>query len=262
MTLYDAHASLGHWPFRAHRTRTAAQLIERLDESGIERALVGSLSAVCYRDCQAGNDELLAEIEPYRKRLTPVAVLNPRYAGWQRDLAACHEQHGCRGVRLYPNYHDYELTGPEGRAILGELSERGMVACFVLRHEDRRQRHRLDAVEDLAPAELASALKPFPSLKFLLLEGLGLEHSPFGTDPHFREREFGVEFSRGDVVLRGNIPAMLEVFGSQRLVFGTGLPLKGPNSGLLKLELLEVDDATRDAIAGGNLARLLGQELG
>ncbi|MBI2298902.1 MAG: amidohydrolase family protein [Armatimonadetes bacterium] len=259
MTLYDAQASIGSWPFRGHRTRTAAQLLERLDEAGIQRAAVASLSAVCYRDCQAGNEELIEEIAPHRARLTPFGVLNPAYAGWERDLADGHETHGWRGVRLYPNYHNYDLAGPDGQRILGALSERGLVAAFVCRHEDRRQRHWLDVPEDLEPATLAGALLPYPALRFLILNGLGVERSPFGTDAVWRERAFGVDLCRGDVVLRGSVQKMIEAFGAEKVLFATGLPLQGPGSALLKLQMLEVDEPVREGIAGGNLARLLGE---
>ncbi len=138
--LFDANASLGQWPFRAHPTHTAEELLARYDAIGVQRALVGSLNAVCYRDCQAGNDELLAAVAPHRERLVPVAVLNPTYAGWEADLDTCCAQ-GCRGVRLYPNYHRYDLTGPDARRLIEAAMERDLVLCFVCRHEDRRQRN-------------------------------------------------------------------------------------------------------------------------
>lgn len=259
MTIYDANASVGSWPFRSHPTRTAAQLVARMDEVGIARAVVASLAAVCYRDCQAGTDDMLAEIAPYRDRFTPFAVLNPLYAGWERDLRACHEQHGCRGVRMYPNYHGYSLVDPAAQRLIGACAERGLVVAFVCRLEDRRQRFRLDTPEDITLDEIAAGLRPHPNARFLILEGLGIEHSVFATEPLWRERPFAVEMSRTDVVLRRGLPRLLEVVGSEKVVFGTGLPLKGPHSALLKLQLLEVDDATRQAIASGNLTRLLGE---
>ncbi len=253
--IFDANASLGHWPFRAHRTRTAAQLLERLDEVGIDRALVGSLSAICYRDCQRGNEELLADLAPHRDRLVPLAVLNPTYAGWQRDLDACVTA-GCVGVRLYPNYHRYDLGDADAQRLIGAAAERGLLLCFVCRHEDRRQRHWLDMPDDIAPAAVAQALRPFPTARFLILEGLGLEHTEFATEPLWRERHFGLDISRMATVLTRSIPKLIEQLGAEKLVFGTGLPLKGPNSALIKLNLLD-DSHQRQAIGGDNLSALV-----
>ena len=255
--LYDANASVGSWPFRPLPTRTAGQLLARLDEIGVDRALVASLNAVCYRDVYAGTEELLAEIAPYRDRLTPVAVLNPLYAGWQRDLdAACAA--GCVGLRLYPNYHRYELTGADGRKLLAAAVERDLLLCFVCRHEDRRQRHWMDTPEDLSLAEIAAGLDPFPQARFLILEPIGLESSPFAVDPRWRERRFGLDISRLTSVLTNSIPNLIDRIGAEKLVFGTGLPLKGPNSALLKLNLIE-DSAARSRIGGANLQALLGE---
>lgn len=256
MNLYDANASVGNWPFRAHRTRTAEQLLARLDEVGIERALVGSLSAICYRDSQAGNDELFEMIAPHRARLTPVAVLNPTYAGWERDLDTCVEQ-GCVGVRLYPNYHRYDLTDSAGARIIGAAAERGLLLCFVCRHEDRRQRHWLDTPEDLGLPAILAGLRGHPTAKFLILNGIGLESSEL-TSAEWRDREFGLGISRLATVLQKSIPKLIESVGAEKLVFGTGLPLNGPNSALLKLNLIE-NDAAREAIGGANLRRLTGE---
>ncbi|MCC7495348.1 MAG: hypothetical protein IT204_23565 [Fimbriimonadaceae bacterium] len=255
MEFFDAHASLGHWPFRSHPVRTAAQLLARYDSCGIARGLVGSLSAVCYRDPQAGNDELLAELAPHRERLLPLAVLDPGYAGFERDLAAC-QAAGCVGVRLFPNYHRYELTAAPGRRALGAVAEAGLLACFVCRHEDRRQRHWLDDPEDLELAALAAGLQPFPTLRFLVLEGIGYQASPFVTDPRWRERRFGLDVSRLETVLYGSIDQLAASLGGDKLVCGSGLPLKGPHSALLKLDLLP-DRALAAAVGGTNLMALL-----
>ncbi|NUP98767.1 MAG: metal-dependent hydrolase [Armatimonadetes bacterium] len=253
--IYDANASIGNWPFRAHHTRTAAQLIARLDEVGIDRALVGSLSAVCYRDSQAGNEELLAELAPFRPRLTPTAVLNPCYAGWERDLEWCRAQ-GCVGLRLYPNYHGYDLSGPDGQRLIAAATERGLLLIFVCRHEDRRQRHWLDTPDDISLAAIAAALRPHPQARFLVLDGIGYASSPFVLDPQWRERRFGLEISRLAVVMQKDVAAIAARLGEDKLVFGTGLPLKGPNSALLKLRLVE-PASLREAIAATNLERLL-----
>ena len=256
MIAFDAHLSIGSWPFRAHQTRTAAQLLARLDELGIGGGLCGSLNGLLYRDSHRANEELLEELAPYRDRLVPAATINPTYARFEAELDACLEA-GCRAVRLYPNYHDYPLGGPTGQKLIAAVTERRMAVCFVQRHEDRRERHRLDPAEDLNLAEVAAALASHEAAKVAILNGLGYLGSAFVTDPRWRERALALDVSREDGVLRKTLPKLLDKVGAEQLVMGTGLPLRGPHSALLKLRLIE-DEATRTALGGGTMQTLLG----
>jgi len=101
---------VGHWPFRQLRHNTAQALVRRLDRSGIDRAVVASLHGVFYRNVHPANEELAAQVRPYRDRWLPFATLNPTYPGWQEDLRRCAEDLDLCGIRLYPQYHGYQLS--------------------------------------------------------------------------------------------------------------------------------------------------------
>jgi hypothetical protein len=58
MTLIDANAWLGHYPFRAVPNNTPAGLLRLMDRHRIARAVVSSLHSVFYRDAHEGNEEL------------------------------------------------------------------------------------------------------------------------------------------------------------------------------------------------------------
>ena len=100
--IIDINAYLGHFAFRPLRHNTASALLRLMDAKKIDKAVVSSASAITYRNAQAGNEEVAAEVEGHRDRLIPFAVINPSYAGWRDDLKACHEAFGMRGLRLYP----------------------------------------------------------------------------------------------------------------------------------------------------------------
>jgi len=53
------------------------------------------------------------------------------------------------------------------------------------------------------------------------------------------------------------VAALLDRIGAQRLVFGTGIPLKIPGPAKLKLELLDVAPEVKAQLAAGNMERLL-----
>ena len=87
--IIDVHCHLGHWPFRPLRHNTAAGLVERMDRFGIDRAVVASANAIFYRDAQAGNEELAQNAAAFGERFILLATVNPKYAGWERDLDRC-----------------------------------------------------------------------------------------------------------------------------------------------------------------------------
>lgn len=173
--IIDVNASLGHYPFRSLRHRTAAGMIELMDRNGIARAVVSSLHAVFYRDAHRGNEELCAETQPHAGRLIPIATVNPRYVGWERDLAQAAERWKTKAIALVPEHHGYALGDEHGRAALARIADYGLPVVLRQRFEDRRQRHAWDRAEDLTAASLLEAARAHPKLKFLLVNWLGLE---------------------------------------------------------------------------------------
>jgi predicted TIM-barrel fold metal-dependent hydrolase len=258
--LLDANAWLGHYPFRHVPNTTPDGLLGLMDKHQIETAVVSSLHAVFYRDPQCGNEELARWVAPHRDRLIPCAALNPTYPGWERDLKQCCEEWDFRGLRLFPTYHNYQLAGPECRELVQAASGLGLHVAIPLRLEDRRQRHWLDTTTEVRLADVADLARACPEAEILVLEALGVEDSPFDRDPSLARVRVSFEFSRMATVLQQSIPRLLEALGPERLVFGTGMPLKYGKAALLKLELLEAPPAIKARLAHENMERLLGRQ--
>src|SRR5687768_7602935 len=98
--IIDVNACLGHYPFRQLRFNTAATMIDLMDRNGIDRAVVSSLYAVFYRDAHRGNEELREATQRHTSRFIPVATVNPKYVGWERDLAQAIETWKMKVVTL------------------------------------------------------------------------------------------------------------------------------------------------------------------
>lgn len=84
--IIDINAFLGHYPFRRLPACHADSMIELMNRQGIDRAIVSSLHALCYRDAHRGNQDLYEETKKWDQRFVCVATANPKYAGWQHDL--------------------------------------------------------------------------------------------------------------------------------------------------------------------------------
>jgi uncharacterized protein len=256
-TLIDANAWLGHYPFRAVPDNTPDRLLRLMDRHGIEKAVVSNLHSVFYGDAHGGNEELAGWIKPHRDRFIACATLNPAYPGWQRDLRQCCEEWDLRGLRLFPQHHRFSLSSPQCVELVNALAERGLHVAIPLRLEDRRQRHWMDATDEVPLSEIAALARACPKAQIIVLEAAGVENSEFVTDPSLADARVSFEFSRMSAVLQRSIPTLLEKLGPRRLIFGTGMPLKIPGPTVLKLELLDAPAEVKAQLGSGNMQRLI-----
>lgn len=255
--MIDVNAYLGHFAFRQLRYNTAAGLLGLMDRAGIERAVVSSAASITYRNAQAGNEEVAAEVRSHPDRLLPFAVLNPAYAGWLDDLKICHDQLGMRGVRLYPRWHKYRLSEGACLELVNAAAGRGMPVSIPIRVEDRRQQSWLVDVPDVDLEEIAGLVKACPQAQFILVNGSGFVSSSLGRKASGLPSNYVIDTSLLSAVMANELGQLLANLGEDRLVFGTGIPFHYPGPALAKLEVLEASDAVKQKIRQLNAARLL-----
>jgi predicted TIM-barrel fold metal-dependent hydrolase len=255
--IIDVNAYLGHFAFRRLRHRTAPELLALMDAKTIDKAIVSSASAITYRNPQAGNEDLAADIGRHRDRLIPYAVINPSYAGWRDDLKICHDDFGMSGIRLYPKWHNYGLADPHCLDLIHAATERQMVVSIPIRVEDVRQRSWLVDVPEVPLAEIATLFRSCPASRFVLLSGDRYVSTPLGRKGSGLPANYVIEISRMDSLLANEIGQLIANLGAERLVFGTGMPFQYPDPALLKLEVLEASPADKERISWRNAARWL-----
>lgn len=255
--LIDTNAYLGFFAFRQLRNNTAPALLRLMDEKGIDRAAVSSASAITYRNAQSGNEELAEAVGPYRDRLIPVAVINPSYADWEEDLRICREQFGMNGIRIYPNWHNYALSDPVCHDLVEQATERRMVVSIPVRVEDHRQNSWLVNVPNLEWDEVVTLVRKFPRARFILLNGARYTNSLLGKADNGLPENYWIEISRLRATQADEIGQLLTLLGSERLVFGTGMPFKYPDPALVKLAVLDASSEVKEMIRSGNAARFL-----
>jgi len=200
---------------------------------------------------------LAEEVKGHRDRLIPFAVINPFYAGWQDDLKICHEEFGMAGLRLYPKWHNYNLSSPCCRELVNAATERGMVISIPIRVEDNRQRSWLLNVPDIPLEEIVELVKAHPKSRFILLNGLGYTGSPLGRKNNGLPSNYAIELSRLSAVLANELGQLITNLGAERIMFGTGMPFNYPDPALVKLEVLDATEAGKEQIRSQNAATWL-----
>lgn len=253
----DANAYLGHWATRRLRHNTPVGLLKLMDRAGIDQACVSSASAILYKNSHSGNEELAEAIRPHRDRLIPFAVLNPAYAGWERDLRWCRDELGAKGLRLYPSYHRYALRDACCSEMIKAATEMGLLISIPIRQVDYRQRHWLVNAPDVALGDVAALVAAHRNARFILLEGIGYMGSDLVKKAKDLPANYWIEVSRPDAVHTNEIGQLLSALGAGRLLFGSGIPFKYPEPAVLRMQVLKATDEEKEKICHGNMASLL-----
>jgi hypothetical protein len=258
--LVDINSYIGHWPFQQLQYNNCEGLLRRMNRFGVDIAVVSNLNGIFYKNTQAANEELHAQIRSNKTsldRLIPFAVINPTYAGCVDDLKVCQEKMGMKGVRLYPKYHDYEVTNRLCIDLVKRARDQQMIVAFTLRMVDNRQRSWMDIENEWALKDVLPVIEEVRDAKYMILN--------VANSTQLGPEEMSV-FKNADVLMDtsgravSSLGAMLNKFGSEKFAFGTHAPVLDYVTGLLRIEALkeaEADKKTKELLRSGNARRML-----
>lgn len=220
-------------------------LLAELDRSGIARAMVWHVAQRDY-EVTAGNRLLAEAIAPHERLVGCWSILPPQTGelGPLEEFFSAARQARVGAFRAWPKANRFLL----GRVALGELLERLIAARAPL---------VLSVPEQVAWEEVYSLLEEAPELR-LILADLG----NWGQDRYFRpliQRYPHVYVELGGYFVDGGIDAFVADYGAERMLFGTGFPNLYHGGNLLMLAHAEISQADKQAIASGNLERLLSE---
>jgi predicted TIM-barrel fold metal-dependent hydrolase len=239
--MIDVNCYIGAYPFRELPHPEPSVLVRVLSRERIERAWVGHLPTAFHRDVTAGNEALVAALEPHRALLDPAPAIRPDWPHWERALAAVHAL-GARAIRAYPAQwgmgpHDARLT-----RLAGACGEIGVPLVLTTRFEDARQRSAIDVSSDLSGAHVRAIVRSDVNVEVIVTAaGRALiEESHWGLTPEERSRlTWDISWIWGPP--EDDLAHLLRTVGADRFVFGSGWPLRLVQSPIANLELLPED---------------------
>lgn len=256
--IIDVNTYIGSWAFRRIRHNNAEGLSEYLREAGVDRAVVSCINSVLYRDTQEGNLQLMEEIEGYEDYFIPFAIINPRYPEWEKDLTYCIEELGMKGLELYPYYHDYRLTDEAAIEIINFAAKKGIPVHLPCAIENIRQRHWMDATENLSIEDVEKMAMLCPDADLIITNGPTNVYAQMLKDVSAkRNGRIYYDFARVEV-FNPAFESLVEVAGIDNIVFGSAAPFQYMDTQLVKLAYAKLDESTKDKIMHENLEELLG----
>lgn len=253
--LLDINAYVGHWPFKQLQFNTCGSLLERMNEFGVDVSVISNLNGIFYKNTQPANEELYNVIQSntsFRERFLPFAVINPTYAGWKDDLTASVDTLGMKGIRLYPKYHDYEITDPACIELVHIARDRGLPVALSLRMVDARQRSWMDIENEWELKDIIPLLKEVPDAKYMILNVAN--STKLTEDELALIKQTNILLDTSGRALT-NLGELLKTFGKEKFAFGTHAPILDYLTGLLRIESLrgaEATEETKELLRSGN----------
>ena len=276
--LLDINAYVGHWPFKQLQYNTCSKLMDRMNKFGVNVSVISNINGIFYKNTQSANEELYDELKSdsrFKDRFIPFAVINPIYAGWRDDFETCITKLGMKGLRLYPKYHDYEMTDPSLIELVKLARDRGLPVSFDIRMVDSRQRSWLDIplfdynatvksdiiLKEWALSNILPIIREVPDAKYIIVN--------LANSIKLNEEEMNLInktdllFDTSGRVIRGDnmLSDLLKRFGKEKFAFGSHSPILDYLTGRLRIESMteaEADKPTKEMLRSGNAKRILG----
>jgi predicted TIM-barrel fold metal-dependent hydrolase len=241
---WDCNCCIGS-PMRAvyKPAPTASDLVQAMDLAGIGKALVWHVAQfdLCAQDGNALTAQAVAE----RDRLLGCWAILPPVTG-EIEIEGFFDRmkaNRIAALRAFPEQHRFLLNRVVLGPFLDEVAQRRIPLLFSIERGTNW------------PAVYA-LLQDFPNLACVLCD-IGT----WGQDRHtwpLLDLYNNVYVETSYLGLEaGGIAATVNRFGADRLLFGTGFPLRYPEASMLPLLHADMSDEDKYKIGGQNLNRLI-----
>ena len=246
MEIIDINCMLGSWPSKIRNVFTPENLIEEMDKYRISSCL--AYHSTSLWSPKRGN-KLICEIsQGSQGRIKPCFIIEPElenpfmpdYNGLIKQLLL----EKPAAVRLYPNLKNFCLD----EFYCGELLE--ILSNFNIPII-------LEADQTPSYDRLPELLRNWPDIKFILLRH-GLREARFIL-PLIKKTD-NIYFDTSIMIDTGLIEEIVNKYGSEKLLFSSGLPFFVPTGALSLIIYSRIQSKHKDNILSGNWLRIEGEQ--
>lgn len=249
----------------------AQRWVDEMDRYGIERM-------VLFTSVPGDHPSVAAAVKAFPTRLIGYIMLDPTQPGAAELLRASVEQHGLKGVTLFPAMHHFHVHDERVYPLYRTAAELGVPVFthFGVLKVSIRDKLDLPNVFDLRysnPLDLHQVAIDFPSVPFIiphfgcgyLGETLMLGAQAPNVYVDTSSSNSWLAYLPSQLDLKTVFEKALQVFGPRRILFGTDSNVfpRGWRQDIFRqqveiLQSLRLSQADAGLLLGGNIARVLG----
>lgn len=205
---------------------TAEELLEYMDQAGIEKAIAQAIGWGTNRLCHIHNEYMAQINAKYSERLIPLGCFNPRdRLGAENELSFCRDA-GLKGIgELRADKQGFRLTDRELLYPFMRFMQKNNM--FLSLHCSEPVGHHYNGKGSVWPQDVYAFLQNFPDLKTILAHfGGGL--CLYGLMPEVKEafKNAIVDCAAQPYLYDQKIYRMVsEILGEEKIVYGSDYPL-------------------------------------
>ncbi|MHB1001043.1 MAG: amidohydrolase family protein [Armatimonadota bacterium] len=235
--IIDANTTIGAHP--DHRLNMSIErLISEMDTHTISGGLAQSTLGIYYSYIR-GNAAIL-EAAKVNNRLVPVASVNPiYYYGASADMQAIRSQ-GFRIFRFYPGEQNWDIDSLAFKQILDQLAPLKVPIM-------------IDTANAGQPSAMARIAAEYPAPVILFSISMNVLSEALAAAVKYSN----VMIETHELHVPGALELISERIGSDRIIFGSGAPLRSIASSLHYITSSDLSDEDKQRVLGGNIRRVL-----
>ena len=237
---------------------TAEELIEAMDEDGVDRSVAMGIGWTDQGVAREVNDYIIESVGRYPERIVGFASISPAWGS-----AAVHEAERCadsglRGIgELHPDSQGYDIGDEKTMAPLMEVArQRGLI---VTTHSSEPVGHTYAGKGETTPAKLWRFVQSFPDNTIVCAHwGGGLPF--YALMPEVAESLANVYFdsAASPFLYRPEVfESVKGLVGVERILMGSDFPLLRASRLVTQVEESGLSQDDKAAILGGNAEKLL-----
>ncbi len=230
---------------------TAPELIEQMDQAGVDRALVW-LKPPYNKDIDPENRAICEAMRAYPQRLLGFGWANPQLGKSHTldTIRRCFEEYGMYGIKFNGAQDYYVIDDPAILPYIEAAAAYGKPIAFHIGS---------DFYENTHPYRLGHIAARFPEIRFLMV------HMGGASLPTLERSAIETAQEHANITLIGSsinelaILRAIKALGPERICFGSDTPFRLMHVQLAMYQALlrDTPEPDREKILGGNLARLL-----
>ena len=234
-------------------------LIEAMDRDGVSRSVIMGIGWANQDLARESNDYMIESALAHGGRLSAFCSLNPAWGDAAvTELERC-AQCGAVGIgELHADTQGFDITDKARMAPVMDAARR--LSLPVLVHASEPVGHQYAGKGETTPGKLYRFIENFPDNVIICAHwGGGLPF--YALMPEVPEVIKNVYFDTAvsPFLYRPQVVrTVVDLIGPDKILFGTDFPLIQPKRLLRYVEEAGLEQEARDAILGGNAARLLG----